>query len=281
MSMRAGDHAVVSDELLLHQLLSNLVSNAIRYTNSGTVFVGCRRRQDTVVIEVRDSGIGIPADQQAEIFEEFYQIDNPARDRRRGLGLGLAIVARIARILDTTVKVRSAPDRGSVFSLRLPRARAAPGGARLDAAKPALIAESNAIVNVIVVDDDPLVLTANRGVFEDMRCSVETVSDGEHAAAALESLEGKPALVLCDLWLSNGESGVAVLQHLASLTSASFYGIVISGDTRPETIQSVKTAGYSLLHKPVAASKLRAVLMQFESKVRTARPADDDEDIAG
>ncbi len=121
LHIRATDAVLVTDELLLHRLLTNLVANAIRYTENGTVMLCSRRRGADWQIEVRDSGIGIPLERQGEIFQEFYQIGNVARDRSRGLGLGLAIVARLARLLATEVAVRSAPGRGSVFSVRIPR----------------------------------------------------------------------------------------------------------------------------------------------------------------
>ncbi|MCC6192892.1 MAG: response regulator [Burkholderiales bacterium] len=270
LALRPGPHAVVGDELLLHRLLGNLVANAIRYTHAGTVLVACRPRGAFVRIEVRDSGIGIAADKQAEIFEEFYQVDNPARDRSRGLGLGLAIVARIARLLGTQVTVRSQPGCGSVFSLRLPRAYTAPA---VDAGKVPADAETlehGAALTVLVVDDDPLVLAGNRALLEELRCTVVTVTDGDAAVRALEALRGQPVLALCDLWLPKRESGVDVLRRLAALTDAPFSGIVISGDTRPETIQVVKAAGLTLLHKPLAASKLRALVMQFAWQVRAA-----------
>jgi signal transduction histidine kinase len=120
LRIRHTNALVATDELLLHRLLGNLVANAIRYTSRGTVLLCCRPCSSGLRVEVRDSGIGIDAALHAVIFEEFYQVDNPARDRTKGLGLGLAIVSRLARLLGTRVGVRSAPGRGSVFSLVVP-----------------------------------------------------------------------------------------------------------------------------------------------------------------
>jgi signal transduction histidine kinase len=283
LEIRPTTCVVVTDELLLHRLLSNLVANAIRYTNAGTVLVCCRYRSEEVAIEVRDSGIGIPQEKQREIFQEFYQIGNPARDRSLGLGLGLAIVSRIARLLETDVVVRSAPGRGSVFSLRLRRASVV-------ATEPIVPAESvgtaiggeYAKLEVLVIDDDPLVLAGNQALLEDMGCTVTAVRDAPDALAALAAMGGRAVLALCDFWLPDERGGIDLLQRLSALTTSPFSGILISGDTRPETIQAAKSAGFPLLHKPVAPARLRAVVMQFAWTVReSANPEIGNEDTSG
>ena len=267
LHVRPTTAVVVTDELLLQRLLANLVANAVRYTDSGTAMICCRRRGSYIQIEVRDSGIGIPADKQNEIFQEYFQIGNAARDRSMGLGLGLAIVSRLARLLDTRVIVRSAPGRGSLFALRLPRSEveavAAPadtvqGTERYDAAR----------LPVLVVDDDELVLAGNRGLLEELGCQVTTVTDRDGAEAALVSLSDKPVLVLCDLWLAEDQDGIDLLRRLAALTTSPISGILISGDTRPETIEAARLAGYPLLYKPVSPAKLRAVVMHFAASLR-------------
>ena len=278
LRVRPTTAVVVTDELLLHRLLANLVANAVRHTDRGTAMICGRVRGDDILIEVRDSGIGIPLDQQKNIFEEFYQIGNLARDRSLGLGLGLAIVSRLARLLGTQVTVRSAPGRGSVFSLRVPRGEehrvAAPAEPPRERALP------EAMLPVLVVDDDPLVLSGNRALLEELGCQVTTVSDAEGARAALAALPGKSVLVLCDLWLPGGRNGIELLQELP-LTGRSISGILISGDTRPETMQAAKAAGYPLLHKPVSPAKLRAVVSQFAGKLRQgSTPGFSNEDTA-
>ncbi len=260
---------VVTDELLLHRILSNLVANAIRYTALGAVMVCCRRRNGDVQVEVRDSGVGIPADQQDAIFEEFYQIGNTARNRNMGLGLGLAIVARLAQLLGTDVRVRSAPGRGSVFSLRLPRGEHGVAHAPPDATYAAASQETSSLP-VLVIDDDPLVLAGNRVLLEELGCAVTTVADGDSAQAALADFAGAPLLVLCDLWLSETENGIGLLRRLSALGTGPVYCILISGDTTPETIQAAREAGYPLLHKPVSPAKLRAAVMHFARKMRTS-----------
>ncbi len=267
LHFRPTRDAVISDELLLHRLLANLLANAIRYTNEGAVLVCARRRGNAIQIEVRDSGIGIPEDKQGEVFKEYYQIANTARDHATGLGLGLAIVSRLARLLETEVNVRSAPGRGSVFSLRLPRGEHHAALDRSDVWSETVSSDS-AVLPILVVDDDALVLASNRALLEEMGCEVTTVADGKSARSALAALSTKPVLVLCDLWLSDNECGTDLLQHLSAITVAPISGILISGDTRPESVAAAKAAGFPLLHKPVSPAKLRAIIMQFARRMR-------------
>jgi two-component system, sensor histidine kinase len=273
---------VRSDELLVHRILTNLVANAIRYTRSGGVLVCCRRRDDALQIEVRDSGIGIEPEKHEDIFLEFYRNGDAGDDADMGLGLGLAIVSRLARLLGTRVSVRSAPGRGSVFALRLPRGNAAAIRAPVEVAQ--MRAErSDLALNVLVVDDDPLVLAGNRALLEEIGCTVTSAADTPHALAALAALAHEPVLVLCDMWLGDGENGIDLLRRASALAGAKISGILISGDTGAETQRAADEAGYLLLHKPVSPAKLRAVVMNFAWKVRemTNPGGTRDEDTAG
>ena len=257
---------VLSDELLVHRILTNLVANAIRYTRTGGVLVCCRPRGDEVQIEVRDSGIGIAAEKHEDIFLEFFRNGGTGEDEAMGLGLGLAIVSRLARLLGTKVHVRSALQRGSVFSLRLPRGESATV-TQVEVAH-AAAEKSDLAVRVVVVDDDPLVLAGNRALLEELGCIVTGVSDSRRALAALAALAGEPVLVLCDMWLGEGENGIDLLRQAIALAGAQISGILISGDIGPATQRAADEAGYLLLHKPVSPAKLRAVVMNFAWKVR-------------
>jgi len=267
LRVRPTAAVVVSDELLLHRILTNLMANAIRYTPNGSVLLACRRRGESLQIEVRDSGIGIATDKHRDIFLEFYQIGDAAGDRMMGLGLGLAIVSRLARLLGSRVDVRSAPGRGSVFSLLVPRAKPGAMVQQVDAEQPAF-AKSKLALRVLVVDDDALVIASNRALLEEMGCAVSTASNGRIAQAELAAHPAEPVLVLCDMWLADGENGIDLLRRLAALTDARVSGILISGDTSPETLAAATQAGYALLHKPVSPAKLRAVVMNFAWKLR-------------
>ena len=262
---RPSREVVVTDELLLHRILTNLMANAVRYTPSGSVLVACRRRGGMLQIEVRDSGIGIAQDKHRDIFLEFYQIGDAGGGRMMGLGLGLAIVSRLARLLGTRVVVRSAPDRGSTFSLRVPRGEAS--AVAVPAAEPGS-GTRKLNLRVLVVDDDPLVLSGNRALLEELGCSVTTVTDGFLAQSELAAGGGEPVLVLCDMWLGDGENGIDLLRQMAAQTTGRISGILISGDTGPETMSAATEAGYPLLHKPVSPAKLRAVVTSFALKLR-------------
>ena len=246
-----------SDPTLLGRCLLNLVANAVRYTREGGVVVGCRRRGAQAEIVVADSGIGIAAADQARIFEEFYQAGGPERDRAKGLGLGLAIVDRVARLLGHAITVKSQVGRGSVFGVRVPivpprrdqPASAAPEtGAQL------------AGLRVLVVDDEPDVRAALEGLLRRWGCSVETASSSEEAL----SVDRVPLdLVLCDLRLGEGGSGFDVLDRLKSRRGARLHGIVVTADASAERIADARARGYPLLRKPVRPAKLRALVEQL------------------
>jgi signal transduction histidine kinase/ActR/RegA family two-component response regulator len=267
LRFHAGNAVVVSDEAMLHRILTNLVSNAIRNTAAGGVLVCCRRRGEEILIEVRDSGIGIAPEKHRDIFLEFYRIGDAGGNGAMGLGLGLAIVSRLAGLLGTEVQVRSAPGRGSTFSLRLPRGRPDAVAAPVDAVR-AVPGKAGLKLRVLVVDDDPLVLAGNRALLEELGCEVTSATDASQAQAAVAALAGTPLFVLCDMWLARGENGIDLLRQLPALTTAPISGILVSGDTGAETQAAADKAGYLLLHKPVSPAKLRAVVMSFAVKVQ-------------
>lgn len=268
LSFRAADAIVVSDELLLHRILGNLVANAIRYTRSGGVLVCCRRDGDAIRVEVRDSGIGIAQEKHADIFLEFYRVGDTHTDGIMGLGLGLAIVARLAALLGSDVAVRSAPGKGSTFALRLPR-----GNDEVIAAPVETTSSGDATqlpLQVLVVDDDPLVLAGNRTLLEQFGCRVAGATDLAGALAAVDAFTGDDVVVLCDFWLADGNNGIDLLHRLPGLTLKRISGILISGDTRPETQRAAQEVGYPLLHKPVAPARLRAAVMELAARLRNA-----------
>ena len=247
-----------SDPTLLGRCLLNLVANAVRYTREGGVVVGCRRRGAQAEIVVADSGIGIAAADQARIFEEFYQAGSPQRDRATGLGLGLAIVDRVARLLGHAITVKSQVGRGSVFGVRVPIVPPRPGEPA--SAAPETGMQQLAGLRVLVVDDEPDVRAALDGLLQRWGCSVETAASG---GEALSAGRASPDLVLCDLRLGEGESGFDVLDRLQARWGTSLHGIIVTADASTERIADAHARGYSLLHKPVRPAKLRALLEQL------------------
>jgi signal transduction histidine kinase len=250
---------VRSDFILLERILLNLVSNAIRYTNCGGVMVGCRRRGDALRIEVWDSGIGIPEDQRGSIFREFYQLPATERDRSGGLGLGLAIVDRLCRLLDHPIELISRLGRGSRFAVVV--ATAAPR--RLTDQPPEAVADQTMGKLVLVIDDDALVLDSMRGVLKSWGCSVVTANSGAAALACLAELDQTPDLIISDYRLADGDNGIRAIERLRKALRAPVPAFLISGDTAPERLREARASGYYLLHKPVLPITLRATISQL------------------
>ena len=261
LTLRAVPSRLVvrSDPMLLERIVLNLVSNAIRYTARGGIVVGCRRRGGRARIEVWDSGMGIPADKQQDIFQEFFQLANPEHDRGKGLGLGLAIVERSARLLDHRIALRSTPGEGSMFAIELPLGDAQAGGVSTGP----VARRPGASLNdkfVVVVDDEALVREGMQGLLASWGCRVLSVASGDEALAALAGEGRTPDAIICDYRLRGEENGIAVIQRLQSTCAADVPAVLISGDTAPERLREAKASGYRLLHKPVQPAKLRAVL---------------------
>lgn len=260
---------VHSDPVLLERILMNLVSNAMRYTERGGIVIGCRRRGERLRIEVWDSGSGIPQDKQREIFQEFFQLANPERDRTKGLGLGLAIVERLARLLNHRLDLASMPGKGSVFAIEAPRVE---GGLATDAA-PAMQASPSALDNVfvLVVDDEAMVREGMRGLLTGWGCHVVTAASGEEALARLEEHERIPDLIISDYRLPDNETGIEAIQRIQASLPVEIPAVLISGDTAPERLTEAKASGYHLLHKPVQPAKLHTLLSRVLSESNPAK----------
>jgi signal transduction histidine kinase/ActR/RegA family two-component response regulator len=267
LHVRSMNVMVLSDPVLLERILLNLLGNAIRYTpQNGAVLLACRRRGDDLRIEVRDSGVGIPVEEQQNVFREFVQLANSARDRSKGIGLGLAIVDRLARLLHHPLHLRSAPGRGSTFAVAVPRVLgveellAEPVQAP-DAAMPRHDQLDD--LRVLIVDDDVLVRTSTAGILESWGCHVTA---GESLQEAREKCaEAHFDLVICDYRLPDGNGlqlADCIKEHREILPAF----ILISGDTAPDVLQAAKQRGHHLLHKPVRPAKLRSLILFLMKK---------------
>jgi CheY-like chemotaxis protein/two-component sensor histidine kinase len=250
---------VESDPTLLGRILLNLVANAVRYTREGGIVVGCRRRGAATEVVVADSGIGIAEADRRRIFEEFYQAGGPRRDGVQGLGLGLAIVERLARLLGHAITVKSEVGRGSVFGVRVPIVAPATPAAAVSAAALEPGAEL-AGMRVLVVDDEANMREALGGLLTRWGCRVEAAGSG---AEAIASGGVRPDFVLCDLRLGETEDGFDVLDRLKARWGVDLQGAIVTADAAPERIQEARRRGYSLLHKPVRPAKLRALVEQL------------------
>ncbi|MDN3277973.1 hybrid sensor histidine kinase/response regulator [Frankia sp. RB7] len=250
---------VRSDLVLLERILRNLVSNAIRYTARGIVLVGCRRGGETLRIEIWDTGQGIaPADHQ-RVFEEFYQVGNPERDRSQGLGLGLSIVRRLSNLLGHPIELVSALGKGSVFRLVVeaapPTAQPAPGASIQEIGVKTLRGTV-----IAVVDDDLSVLEGMRTMLSGWEAEVVAATSGDELLEQLGRAEVRPAIVLCDYRLRAGEDGTEVILRLQGLLGNKIPAILITGDTATDRVRLAYDSGFHVLHKPIAPSKLRALI---------------------
>ena len=256
---------VRSDFILLERILLNLVSNAVSYTASGGILVGCRRRGEQLRIEVWDSGPGIPKDQHQNIFAEFHQLGGPQHERRSGLGLGLAIVDRLRRLLDHQIELTSALGKGSRFSVIVPLVAAQ---ALTAEPKPSVYAALGSISGklIVVIDDDALVLDSMRGLLRSWGCDVVTAASAHVALAGLGERDRTPDLIISDYRLSDGQNGIEAIEKLREAFNLSIPAFLISGDTAPELLREARASGYHLLHKPVRPRALRAMLGRFLNK---------------
>jgi two-component system, sensor histidine kinase len=257
IDIEMGRTLVHSDRTLLARVVSNLLSNAVRYTERGVVRVGVVESDLDVELAIEDSGVGIAAEELPRIFEEFYQVGNPARDRRLGLGLGLATVKRLSDLLGLAVSVQSTPGSGSRFSLRLPRAR---GDVPLPSApaEPAA-ADPLACRRVLVIEDDADSRAAMLGLLQAWGCVVHGAADSS-AALACVAAGFRPDAVLVDLRLAGGASGVAAIEALRAALSHELPALVVTGDVGSERARAAQAQGYAVLSKPVKAMALRAFL---------------------
>ena len=244
--------AVRTDPILLDRMVRNIVSNAVRYTQRGRILVGCRRGP-RLAIGVWDTGPGIATENQTKVFEVFFLVSNPERDRRNGLGLGLAITKRLADLLDCPLELRSRPGKGSAFLVSAPIAVFEPEAATAGDANTALGVGAGL---VLVVDDEISVREAMQASLEGWGYQVITA---ETAAEALERLgDRRPNLMFCDWRLRGHETGAGVVEAIRGAFGAAIPAVLITGDTTPALLQRINETGLVLLHKPVVAGKLRA-----------------------
>lgn len=273
LRVRPTTAIVDSDPAMLERMLRNLLGNATRYTESGKLLLAARRRGKTYEIQVIDTGCGIPEDQIDEIFTEFHQLHNAARDRQKGLGLGLSIVKRLAKLLHHTVKVRSKSGQGSCFTISLPASVAAKSmeshAFNLDNFE-----SGNRLAGcrILVLDDDSAVLEGMRGLLTQWGCQVITAATQEKALALLASSIQKITLLITDYRLTDNVSGLNAAKSIQTQLGYPFATLIITGDTGPERLREANASGYPLLHKPVVPAKLRSMLLYLISTLDLEKP---------
>jgi two-component system, sensor histidine kinase len=257
-TVRACRHVAYSDAILLQRIVRNLVSNAVRHTERGGVVVGCRRRGNHIVIEVWDTGPGIPTQEQTRIFDEFYQLRNPERDRNKGLGLGLAIVRRLVDLLGYKLDVVSRVGRGSCFKIELPVGRSE---AMLEDDPPVLPARAMPLAGarIFVIDDESAIRDSMELVLTQWGCEVTTAASAEEALERLDA-DARVDLIIADYRLRDNAVGTDAIDKLQAKLRREIPSILITGDTGPDRLREAQATGVRLLHKPVPPARLRAAI---------------------
>jgi signal transduction histidine kinase/CheY-like chemotaxis protein len=251
-------YTVVSDRALLERIVSNLIANAIRYTERGAILVGCRRLRGKVRLEIRDSGVGIAPEHREAIFEEFYQVEH-SRKRRGALGLGLSIAKRVAEILEHPLDVRSRPGAGSIFSIDLPIGDIL----QSDIGEPEInekIGGEFFGLCVLVLEDDEILRNALTELLERWGINVEAFNAFDDLAARLRDTEFRPDLIITDYRLHGGLKGDEMVRDIRTKLKLDAPAIVVTADTDPKVIEAIRADGFPVLIKPVSPPRLRVMM---------------------
>ncbi len=270
----ASKICVYTDPALLRRILQNFISNARRYTRSGGVLVGCRRRGDQVAIQVIDTGVGIADDDRQAVFEEFRRLSDADKQATRGLGLGLAIVDRIARLLGHRVSLRSEVGKGSSFEILVPRATRAGAISSRPKAPQQRSASSLDGQFVLCIDNEDDILDGMRGLLEKWGAQPLTAGSRSQAldeAKRLKTDQGlHPAMLLVDYHLDDGDTGVGAIDALREQAGSELPAVILTADHSEEVAATVREAGHAILYKPVKPAALRALMTRLLSRRRVA-----------
>ena len=255
LRFRATRRVVRSDPLLLERVLANLVQNALRYTRQGGILVAARRHPQGIVLEVWDTGFGIPEDQREMIFREFYQIDNPERDRGRGLGMGLAIVRRLCNLLEHPLDVRSTVGRGSVFRVVVPAGDVHAIDTPTTEAD-TLPPRREGTVTVLLIDDERAIREATRELLRPLHVDVIVAATIAEAVTLAKNSREQIDLILSDWRLRGQENGVDAVRAVRAVAGDATPAVLITGETSPDLIKLAHESGLVVLHKPLQPRQL-------------------------
>jgi signal transduction histidine kinase/CheY-like chemotaxis protein len=249
-----------TDPALAERIVRNLVSNAVRYTHQGKIVVGCRRRGHVLRLAVFDTGPGIPQDKQQSVFEEYFQLSNPERDRTKGLGLGLAIVSRVANLLGVPISLQSEPGRGAMFAADFEcDAQYVPQEVVAD--KPENPVTSLAGRLVVVIDDEAAIRAAVATLLKQWGCVVVAAASGDEAVEQLVAYPTLPDVIVCDYRLRGTENGLDAIERVRMEFCADVPALLVTGDTAPDRIVEIREGGFPVLHKPLQPEELRDAML--------------------
>jgi len=265
------DCVIKSDRNLLSRILQNFLANAIHYTETGGVMLGCRLRGDHLRISIWDTGVGIENSEVKAIFQEFHRLDYARRLDEKGLGLGLAICDRIARMLNHTIDVSSRQGHGSCFSVTVPLAHHSDTPRAESPVTDHVEAASLKDLAVLCVDNEPDILEAMNLLLDRWGCPTVMLAETQAQAAQQVLMHGTPDFVLVDYHLSEQSHGLQVMQHLDNILGTQLPAIVITADRSSELEETVRAKGYGLLRKPIRPAALRALMTNM---LKTKTPSE-------
>lgn len=253
---------VYSDEIAIERILRNLISNAAHHTHSGRILIGCRRlsKDGQISVTIIDTGTGIPDSEQSKVFSEFYQLNNPERDRSKGLGLGLAIVKRLVDLLDIKLELSSTIHKGSQFTIVLNEGKPTP-----EHNSPVEISRRD-IPNckILIIDDEKAILQGMATVIETWGGQAWTADELESATPIAQKIQ--PDLLLVDYRLRGGQNGINVISALSQQCGRNIPAILVTGDTAVKELIKAKASGLTVLHKPVHPVQLRLAITRVLRK---------------
>jgi two-component system, sensor histidine kinase len=259
LRFKPGGRIVTSDPQLLERVLGNLIHNAIRYTREGGIVVLARSRARRISLEVWDTGIGIPEDELPKVFDEFYQVGNPGRDRTRGLGMGLAIVKRLVTLMGHELEVKSQLGRGTVFRILLaPTELADMDNMVLNAETVPMLIDVNR--TALVIDDEESIRTGMRELLQTWGFEVLLAASIQQACAEVRRHAGVIDIVLSDLRLANNEDGLDAIERVRAVYGAPLPAVLITGDTSADEVKRAHDSGHQVLFKPVRPRELYSML---------------------
>ena len=257
--INTSTHYVYSDAVLLQRILSNLISNAINYTKHGTVEVRLTH-QAGLLVEVVDTGSGLTEIEQDQIFEEFFQLNNPERDKKKGLGLGLSIVKRLCQLMKIPLEISSIKEEGSCFSILLPICDAPEQLNEIQNLTPQTLTKNK---KILIIDDEISIRESLNELLTQWQCEVVAAESASSACELIEKHKFNPDLIIADYRLRENKTGVDAINNVKRLLNKDeIPAIVMSGDTDPSRLKEVALSGYELLHKPVKPAHLRMLMQQ-------------------
>lgn len=272
LHMDGEQHVFYSDSILLERVLRNLLSNAVQYTSSGSIVMRCTDHlEGAKLVTLQDTGVGIPAEFTEDVFSEYYQLNNPARDRSKGLGLGLAIVRRLCELMDMPLEMESIEGHGTLFRLIVPggdpaqiKKKAFRGGAPMEATGR----------RVLVIDDELQVLQSMRYMLESWGCEVLLAESARDALKVIALTDEVPEVILSDYRLRDNLNGIDAIAVVRESVERELPAVIITGDTSPERLKEVTQTGLQVLHKPVSPNELHVVMQELFAAAGAEIPFD-------